>query len=89
MLRFLISPPQDTMKKGNISNNRIKLARAKAAMAQVDLSAALEVDYGISLPQNVLSQIETGRRLLKDFELDAIARVLDVSPTWLLRGEEK
>ena len=75
--------------KGNICGKRIKLARVEKDMAQVDLAAALEVDFGIILPQTTISQIEIGQRILRDFELDAIAAILDVSPTWLLRGKKE
>ncbi len=71
----------------NISGSRIRDARAKLGLGQVDLAAALAVDYGIQLDQSDISEIERGVRSVKDYELDAIARVLDVSPLWLLRGE--
>lgn len=55
---------------------------------QVDLAAALSVDYGIKLDQSDISEIERRARGLKDIELDAIAHVLNVSPTWLMRGND-
>ena len=76
------------MTTANISGARIKKAREDAGMDQVELSAALSVDFSIKLDQSDISEIERGVRGVKDFELDAIAQVLDVSPTWLLRGEE-
>lgn len=79
----------DNDNKGNICGKRIKLARVEKDMAQVDLSAALEVDFDIILPQTTISQIEIGQRILRDFELDAIATILDVNPTWLLRGKKE
>lgn len=57
-------------------------------MDQVELAAALVVDFNIKLDQSDISEIERGVRGVKDFELDAIAYVLNVSPLWLLRGEE-
>ncbi|WP_233501889.1 helix-turn-helix domain-containing protein [Acaryochloris thomasi] len=56
-------------------------------MTQAELSAALEVDYGIYLSQSDISEIERQERGLKDYELDAISTILDVSPMFLLRNE--
>lgn len=76
------------MKKGNICGARIKKAREQKKMDQVDLAAAMEEDYQIKITQSDISEIERGFRGIKDFELDAIARILKVSPGWLLRGKE-
>ena len=56
-------------------------------MDQVDLSAALDLEYNVKLDQSDISEIERQVRGVKDFELDAIARVLDVSLSWLVRGD--
>lgn len=72
----------------NISGLRIKKARTSQGLGQVELAAALYVDYGIKLEQSDISEIERQVRALKDFELDAIARVLDIDPIQLLRGSE-
>lgn len=71
----------------NICGERIKLAREKLGYGQIDLAVALETDFGIKLDQSDISEIERGVRGIKDFELDTIAQVLNVNPTWLLRGE--
>ena len=76
------------MRKRNISGPRIKTAREKADTIQEDLSAALDIDYKIKLERSDISEIETQVRGVKDYELDAIARILDVSVEWLLRGDE-
>ncbi|MBO6550421.1 MAG: helix-turn-helix transcriptional regulator [Rhizobiales bacterium] len=76
------------MSKRNIAGPRIKEARLKANMNQADLAAALSVDYDITLDRSDISEIETQVRGIKDYELDAIAQILDVNVTWLLRGEE-
>jgi hypothetical protein len=51
------------------------------------LAAALNVDYGVKLEQSDISEIERQVRAVKDYELDAISRVLDIDPIWLLRGD--
>jgi transcriptional regulator with XRE-family HTH domain len=73
--------------KQNISGERIRQARLHHELAQVELAAALNVDYGIKLEQSDISEIERQVRSLKDYELDAISKVLDIDPIWLLRGD--
>jgi len=73
--------------KQNISGARIRQVRLKNNLDQVELAAALNVDYGIKLEQSDISEIERQVRSLKDYELDAISRVLDIDPIWLLRGD--
>lgn len=74
--------------KQNISGPRIRHARLEHGLNQVELAAALYVDYGVKLEQSDISEIERQVRSLKDYELDAISRVLDIDPIWLLRGDE-
>jgi transcriptional regulator with XRE-family HTH domain len=76
------------MGEANISGPRIRQARERLGWQQNDLAAALEVDFNIKLDQSDISEIERQKRGVKDFELDAISRLLRVSPVWLLRGEE-
>ncbi|MCX5961790.1 MAG: helix-turn-helix transcriptional regulator [Cyanobacteria bacterium] len=73
--------------KQNISGPRIRQVRLKNNLDQVELAAALNVDYGIKLEQSDISEIERQVRSLKDYELDAISKVLDIDPIWLLRGD--
>jgi transcriptional regulator with XRE-family HTH domain len=73
--------------KQNISGGRIRQVRLQHNLDQVELAAALNVDYGIKLEQSDISEIERQVRSLKDYELDAIAKVLDIDPIWLLRGD--
>lgn len=79
------------MSKGraNICGVRIKQSREQQRLGQVDLAAALEIDFALTLSQSDISEIERGVRGIKDYELDAIAQVLCVNPTWLLRGEDE
>lgn len=73
--------------KGNLCGKRIKLARVSKNMAQVELAAAMEVDFKIECSQTTISEIELGKRLVRDIELAAFAEILDISPTWLLFGD--
>jgi transcriptional regulator with XRE-family HTH domain len=72
--------------KANICGKRIKLSRIDRELDQVELAAALSVDHGIEISQTSISEIERGVRGLRDFELGAICKVLEVSPEWLLFG---
>jgi hypothetical protein len=48
----------------------------------------MKVDFEIKIDRSDISEIERGVRGLKDYELFAIAKILGVSPVWLLCGEE-
>lgn len=48
-------------------------------MDQVDLAAALEIEHDLKLSQSDISEIERGVRGVRDFELLALANVLEVS----------
>lgn len=76
------------MRSANISGLRIKQARERMGWDQIELAAALQVDFQIKLDQSDISEIERQKRGVKDFELDAVSRLLEVSPEWLLRGDE-
>ncbi|MGH1377140.1 MAG: helix-turn-helix domain-containing protein [Alphaproteobacteria bacterium] len=74
--------------KANICGKRIKIARVSKDMAQIDLSAALNIDFNIDITQNGISDLERGERSVKDFEVIALAKVLDVNPLWILFGND-
>jgi len=76
------------MRAANISGLRIKQAREFLGWDQNEFAAALQVDFQIKLDQSDISEIERQKRGIKDFELDAVSRLLGVSPEWLLRGDE-
>lgn len=68
----------------NICGEKIKKERRKAGLGQVDLSAALKVEHGLTIDQSDVSEIERGIRGVKDYELKAIAIILGVTPNDLL-----
>ncbi|MBX9726356.1 MAG: helix-turn-helix domain-containing protein [Rickettsiales bacterium] len=72
----------------NVCGKRIKLARVEAGMKQIDLAAALGEDHDIQVDQNSISHMEKGERFVKDFEIIALAEVLDKHPMWLLFGDK-
>ena len=75
-------------KNSNLCGHRVKIARVAKNMKQIDLAAAMNVDFKIDITQNGVSYIERGERFVKDFELVALARILDVTVEWLLEGDD-
>lgn len=73
--------------KCNISGSRIRAARIKHKMSQDELAAKMQL-AGLQMGQMAISRIETGKRLVPDFELPILAEALGVSIEWLL-GQEK
>jgi transcriptional regulator with XRE-family HTH domain len=71
----------------NLCGRRIKLARVEKNMNQLELATALSEDCDLRVDQNSVSQMEKGDRFIKDFELVALAEVLDKHPMWLLFGD--
>lgn len=44
---------------------------------------------GVILEQDAISRIESGSRMVQDYELRALAEVLGVTSDWLMDEEEK
>ncbi|MBQ2246487.1 MAG: helix-turn-helix transcriptional regulator [Selenomonadales bacterium] len=76
----------DYQGKKNISGERIREARLKRRLTQADFAAQLQV-AGIMIERDSISRIEIGTRFVADFELMAMAKVLNVSVEWLLSEE--
>lgn len=72
--------------KCNISGERVREARVKMGMSQDSLAAKIQL-AGLQLGQMAVSRIETGKRVVPDFELPIIAEVLGVTTDWLLGKE--
>ena len=67
----------------NLSGARIRQARIKAKMSQEQLAVKLQL-AGLQMGQMAVSRIESGKRLVPDFELPLIADALGVTVDWLL-----
>ena len=63
----------------NVSGERVRQMRTKKRMTQADLAAE----------QDAISRIESGSRMVQDYELRALAEVLGVTSDWLMDEEEK
>ena len=68
----------------NISNKKIRELRLKNNMSLTDLSTKLSL-VGIDIPKQSLHKLEKGDRIIKDFELVAFAKVLNVTVEELLQ----
>ena len=64
---------------------RLKIARQRLQMRQIDLAIALE-DYGLMLDQSIIGKIERGERNMLATELISFAQILDVPLEWLVNG---
>ena len=69
--------------KYNISGERVREARIRAGMSQDTLAAKIQLS-GLQMGQMAVSRIETGKRIVPDFELPIIAEALGVTTEWLL-----
>ena len=65
---------------------RVTEARVRRGMKLKDLLAKLQTE-GVDISYPALSLLEGQKRPVSDFELDALAKVLNVSVDWLLWRE--
>lgn len=72
--------------KYNLSGERVKEARQKNGLSQEELSVKLQL-LGLQIGQMAISRIETGKRVVPDFELPVLAEALGVTTDWLLGKE--
>lgn len=72
----------------NISGERMKEARRQRGLSQDALAARLQL-RGLQMGQMAVSRIETGKRVVPDFELPVIADALGVTVEWLLGMTEQ
>ena len=70
--------------KCNACGERVRMAREKAGLSQEALAAKVQL-RGHSLTQKAVSRIESGIRVVPDYEIPLLAEALEVDPLWLLR----
>ncbi len=61
----------------NISGNKIKQLREENKLSQEQLAAGLQLK-GLNLNQKAISRIETGERVVPDYELLYFAEIFEV-----------
>ena len=67
----------------NVSGDRIRELRLRARLSQAALAAKMQTE-GVVVEQDVISRIESGSRLVTDYELLALTRIFAVSADWLI-----
>ena len=70
--------------KLNVIGPVIRKYREEANLSQADISAKLTL-LGIDVPKNSVQRLECGDRIIKDYELAGIAKILGVSTDTLLK----
>lgn len=67
----------------NIVGKRVKMARKSQGMKQRELATQLK-SRGVDMDQSGLSKLEGQIRHVMDYEISALADILNVSADWLL-----
>lgn len=73
--------------RSNISGDHIRELRQKKRLSQASLAAKMQTE-GVIVEQDVISRIESGVRLVTDYELLAIAKIFHVSVDWIIGVDE-
>lgn len=71
----------------NTSGRQIRAEREKCGLSQEQLAAKVQLS-GLNLNQKSISRIETGERIVTDYELIQFAKALDVTVYNLLNIRE-
>ncbi|MGM9551563.1 MAG: helix-turn-helix domain-containing protein [Clostridia bacterium] len=71
----------------NLIGERLKLLRQRDSLSQRDLANKLQL-IGIDMDKNVITRIETNKRYVTDFELQAIKEIFSVSYDYLIDGSD-
>lgn len=67
----------------NTSGERVRETRERAGLSQEQLAARIQL-AGLNISQKSISRIETGVRVVADYELAYLAEALEVSIYYLL-----
>lgn len=74
--------------KNNVSGDRIRELRLRARLSQAALAAKMQTE-GAVIEQDSVSQIETGSRLVTDYELLVLTRIFNTTADWLIGADKK
>ncbi len=72
----------------NLIHKNLKVYRIKKGLTQNQLAAKLQTE-NINIDQQMISKIENNNRIVTDFELLAICRILGISAEELARDVEE
>ena len=86
---FRLRTNKEDKRPKNYIAGRMREARRRfhPRMTQADLSATLQ-EMGVFIDRAGISKIETGERVVLDFELKAIGEALSIKIGWLLNETE-
>lgn len=70
----------------NLIGERLKELRSQKNLSQRDLARELQL-IGMDMDKNVITRIETNKRYVTDFELQALKQIFNVSYDYLIDGE--
>ena len=86
-IRAVIIIKQRTDANGkNLIGERLKELRNRRNLSQRDLARELQL-IGIDMDKNVITRIETNKRYVTDFELQALKQIFNVSYDYLIDGK--
>ena len=71
----------------NVSGDRIRELRLRARLSQAALAAKMQTE-GVIVEQDVISRIESGSRLVTDYELLVLTRIFGTTADWLIGAVE-
>lgn len=74
--------------KNNVSGDRIRELRLRARLSQAALAAKMQTE-GAIIEQDSVSRIETGSRLVTDYELLVLTRIFNTTADWLIGADKK
>lgn len=64
--------------KGNVSGDCVRELRLRARLSQAALAAKMTTE-GVIMEQDVISRIESGSRIVTDYEFLSLTRIFAVS----------
>lgn len=70
----------------NVSGDRIRELRLRARLSQAALAAKMQTE-SVVVEQDVISRIESGSRLVTDYELLVLTRIFGTTADWLIGAE--
>ena len=71
----------------NLIGERLKLLRQNKNLSQRGLARELQL-IGIDMDKNIITRIETNKRYVTDFELQALKQIFNVSYDYLIDGNK-
>lgn len=79
--------PRTTSGDKNLISKRLIKLRSEHHLSQRDLSRQLQL-AGYDMDKNVITRIETNKRYVTDIEIQALAKIFNVSCDYLISGCE-